>query len=931
MKKILIVTFVILISLLPTYAQNTSIPQGFYSYKLENGLEIFVQEDFTLPTVRIEYISKAGTGRQTEDTTGFYQLYSRLFWQNTVSHEDDYKKIGAGDFSNQVGFSQSRYSFIVPSSSFSASLLLFSNALKNAHFSDAAIKKEYDLLKQEVLSWSASVPGFINSSIDARVFSKEPWTKDSGVYPSLFASNTIEQVRKELSTITNAWYVPDQSALFISGPLSSSTILKVVQEYFGDWLSSYLIGTTSDASYSKTAVDVKDIEHNKHFVLVSNDFSKDYIQSVLQYTSSGLGATNKYSATAWTAAEIMQTNLIEAGMTNTNTSFVADASDSRIIIQTLFDASSVNDTTDLSLMVPGFANIVKSTAQIITYEDLAGAKNRALLYRNDAYTGADNFMEAVASNWAYGGVDYFFQWPQAVQEVELDEVKNSFNDPWIFVLLHPDVYAKNKENFDNFGYTEITRESGTWYSTFAANQTQNEVDQNIEPITPESSITSYTQYTKSLIDEFTLSSGIPVATQQIPSTPWISVFLTIEGGEILHGELKRGTEEIAVRNVKNTVEKQLSEIYLLGEISTVPVVDSETSLYSSYISIVCLEDDLSNVLQVLANTIRASTITIAAADELVLSSTYNWSLQSGSLEYQLYAAAMETLFGGSSAQGMFNANTDLLIQADYDDIKIATELLYDPNRISLVLTGNITSVTQIQVETAFGEKNFYPVEKQFKATLIEEQKPIFSPFEQIVRLRHTFLTDIPANLAGERPTKLIPTTDFSDPAQLYFEIPSFNDDDQALFNSLLYEVADRIITDFTNLRNPPAESVTVVPGTGMYPVSSLRFSKVKSRETLKRIVQNTFEEVLDNLESENIELTTEIKSRFSRILSREMLTLNDRSHLVWQGIRTSNNPALYLEKIETVEHADQDDFYSVFNEFLIEGEFFWLFSADTNR
>ncbi len=910
------------------YSQDSEIPKGFYSYKLENGLEVYVQEDFTIPSMRIEYISKAGTGRQTQDTTGFFQLYSRLFWKNSIASQDDYKKIGAGDFTSQVGFSQSRYSFVVPSSRFSDSLKIFSDSLKHTRFTDANINSEYNALRQEVTAWARSVPGFINASIDAKIFANEPWTKDSGIYPALFSSYSTEEVRQKLSNITDKWYVPDQSALFITGPISANTILELVKANLSNWESSYIVGNTSDASKAVSGVGELHDE-NKLFVLVSSDFSKDYIQSVIQYTAPGLGATNTFSAVAWTSADIIQTKLIESGMTNTNTSFIADASDSRIIIQTLFDTQSFNDTTDISLMVPGFANIVKSTAQIINERDLNDSKIRASLYRNDSYTGAENFMEAIATNWAYGGVEYFFEWPKAVQNVTLNDVKQSFNDPWVFVLVHTDLYAKNKENFENFGYVEITENTGMWYTPYLENKETLAIQNN--PITPELSTFTYTQYTKSLINEYTLSSDIPVVTQEIPATPWVSLLLTFNGGEILSGELKRGTEQIAITNVKNIVETRLSQQYFEGKLSTIPSVENDTGLYSSYISVVCLQEDMNSVLDVLSTTIQESIITIAAADELVISTAYNWSIQSGSLEYQLYAAAMETLYGGTHAQGMFNANSDILIQANYNDIRIATELLYDPKRISLVVTGSVPDTIKYDLERYFGKENFYPFEKQFRATIIEEQEPIFSPFEQIVRLRHTFLTDIPASLAGERPTKLIPTTDFSDPAQLYFEIPSFNDTEQALFASLLYDIADSLTEQFLTMRNPPAETVSVVPGTGVYPVSSLRFSKVKSKNVLKNMVQTSFDNLLQTLQSKDYEIITSIKSRYSRVLSREMLTLNDRSHLLQQGISSSNNPGLYLEKFETVEKALANDFYNVFNNFLTNGEFFWLFSADTNN
>ncbi len=912
---------------------NTTIPNGFYTFKLENGLEVYVQEDYTIPTMRIEYISKAGTGRQTKETTGFYQLYSRLFWKNSFSGTESYEKIGAGEFNAQSGYSQSRYSFIVPATQFSQGLTLFSNDLKNSRFLDKDIEREFSQLKQEVSAWSASIPGFINASVDAKLFSQKPWTKDSGIYPALFSKNTIEEVRYELSRISNTWYVPDQSALFINGPLNAQTVLELVKQEFSSWESSYIVGSASDSRRTTPSVSSQNDESNI-FVLVSNDFSKDYIQAVIQYTSPGLGASNEFSANSWASAQMMETKLQNAGMTNTNTAFVADAGDSRIIIQTLFDTQSLSENSDLAVMVPSFVNIVKSTASTFTQQDLQTAKNRAILLQNNAVTGSESFMDAIAVNWAYGGVEYFFQWTQAVQDVQLENTKQSFNEPWIFVLLHSDLYAKNKESFTNLNYIEITRDTGMWYNEY---EQQFVSQENTPTILPSQSIDRYAQYTKSLIKNFTISSNIPITTQEIPLTPWVSVLVNIDGGHVLHGESQRGMEDVSINYLKKEFESTFIDLYTSGKIKALPEIESTIGMYSSHIGIVCLSEDLHFIIEAMSYNIKNIEIPVASADELFLSTSYNWRIQSGSLEYQLYAAAMETLFAGSETDGLYNANTEYFRETNYNSIRLATQQLYDPARFSFVVSGEIPNDIENIFEHNFGTTNFYPQVLGQRATLIEEQEPIFSPLEQTVRLRHTFLTDIPSELAGERPTKLIPTTDFSDPAQLYFKFPVYEEENQSIFIALLYEVASRISHSFENTRSPPAQSVSLVPGTGKYPVSSLRFAKVKSRTALEKLVNDTFDEVLNDLDkelqnsNEDNEVLTTIKSRYTRILSREMIRINDRSHLIQQGINATKNPSLYLERFEIVEKSTSQDFYDVFNSFIKTGEFYWVFSADTNR
>ena len=60
-------------------AQTNDIPDGFGEYTLENGMKVFILEDFSSAPVRIEYTVHAGISAQTPETAGFLPLYTRLF------------------------------------------------------------------------------------------------------------------------------------------------------------------------------------------------------------------------------------------------------------------------------------------------------------------------------------------------------------------------------------------------------------------------------------------------------------------------------------------------------------------------------------------------------------------------------------------------------------------------------------------------------------------------------------------------------------------------------------------------------------------------------------------------------------------------------------------------------------------------------------
>ena len=54
-------------------------------YVLENGMHVFVLEDYSSALVRVEFASKAGFSNQNPNDAGFFPLYTRMFRYSTLN------------------------------------------------------------------------------------------------------------------------------------------------------------------------------------------------------------------------------------------------------------------------------------------------------------------------------------------------------------------------------------------------------------------------------------------------------------------------------------------------------------------------------------------------------------------------------------------------------------------------------------------------------------------------------------------------------------------------------------------------------------------------------------------------------------------------------------------------------------------------------
>lgn len=932
-------------------AQSDFLPENFYSYKLENGLELYVQEDFTVPALKVEYVTKAGTARQQKDTAGFFRLYSALFWQNAVPGIRAYEREGALGFSAECASSQSRYGFTVPVQSFEKVLALFASALKQPKFSDSAIRNEFESLKSESASYASSAGGFINAAVDAQVLSHSPWKKDSFLQSALFAKMNTEAARQKLSRIARIWYVPNQSALFVSGPLNAQTVLDTVKKELADWEYAFYAPPDTDridAPQMPAAPKISNAQGGR-FVLVSDDFSKDFNQALIQYTAPSFGADNLHSAAAWAAAEILRQkqSLLDPAQGETDVSFSADGADSRISVQALFPASLHAQKDNPADNIEALLNAVNKAVRSVSEGDLTEAQTRARFLQTQALKGPESFIRALSANWAYGGAEYFFEWPKSVQSLTLQQVTGAFTPPWIFLFVHTSQYNLYEKRFAKDGWTVIKqgkKSAGAASTQTAKNRTENRSKNQAEADAAKSERTnaaeSYASYTESLAERFTLSSGIRVSVQRLPNTAWVCFILNIRGGELKYGFEKKGLESLAVQNLAQTLRQKIAETPAGKALRDIPEIDTNTELFSARLSFTCPTENLPLLTDFLSASLQKNDVSLAQADELYFTEAFNRRSQDISPDNQLQKAAMETFFGAGVSAPLFASADKLLPSVTYDEIRNACLSLYDPENIDIILCGDVPQRIKETLESRFGKEAVKPLSEQHKIAYTKTSfEPAFTEGEQTVRLRHVFLSDIPADQAGERPAKLIPTTDFSDPALLYLKSPEFGTKEAVVFAALMHEIAERLTQKFQSAQNAPALSARAHTDAEPFFLSSLYFSKVKSKSRLQKAYKDCLREFsseLKELQKPKPKISARefcggIAARYAGAVSHSFMTLESRADLIRQGAEYADNPSFYIEQMRMIGNAGVKDFESVFSKYIEQANLFWLFSADTKR
>ncbi|OJF75605.1 MAG: hypothetical protein BKP49_11220 [Treponema sp. CETP13] len=937
--------FISFIVCIPAFSENILTREGFYAYKLDNGLELYVQEDFSSALVHMTYAAKAGVSSQLPSTVGFFKLYSKLFWQNNDIPLQDFVDCGCSDFIANCTADCSLYSLSMSLLSWQKGLELFSKNIRNPSFSNTSISIEKEAMSNDMISFFNSSSGFINSAIDSRIFSHSPWKHDSSFYPEMFVNMKTEDCAMRLQLISDLYYTPNNSALFVTGPVSAESVAETVKKLFSSWKRGV---------YSISSEKNSELPDSRRFVLVSDNFSSSMNQLVVQYTAPELFADLPFSVAAYALSNFLENgkktndtsltfkqSVIEDSFTGisepdyVNSSFSLDGEYSRVIIQSLMK----NNTSPVE-QVNHISNALNNTIQNISNEQLTEIKRMSLASIYESISSSVSFIDRLASFWAYGGISYNEKYLQTLKLLSVQEIKDvCIEKPWYFLIIHTETYNKYKDELKAAGYKVISSYANSQFikSLYAPYQEKKTINSEIalkesnienlsaEEVSPEQkAVREWVKSNLANVYQTKLSNGIPVSVKTITGSTTCSMIISLTGSK---DGVVQNIDKVVVKALTKLLDAQLSKLYEDTSINKIPDTKCWSSLFTSSIQINCLKEDVNTILSSFVSLLVYGSITPSVADECVFSELYEQKAKAQSLQFQLYSKAMQLFYEEKSVVDAFDTDTDSLFQINFDQILECYTNFLDASRLSLVVAGNVNDDFLSVAEQTFGVlKDFSKVEEVTGTT--KENKPNLQipNLLQNIRLHHTFTTDIPAELAGPAPEKLIPTTDFSDPAQLYIELPKLSSTDLMIYRSILGLLVDILNKELASMSNPPAESVSVYFSPDFEPYSCLRFEKVHSRNALQKMTETYLTQFSSNFTNEMMQ---QAKLKSSTYDFSKTSSVSGTALLMNSSLHVYGKASMYITNFESLYFAQLEQFVSVTHFFNDEYARTWLFSSDT--
>jgi len=220
-----------------TATATARLPEGkIDSQVLGNGLEVIIVEDHSVPLVTIALAVKNGSYTEPPELNGLSHLYEHMFFKQNraIANAEDYlRAIG------QLGIAYNgttreevvEYYFTTTSPNLRTAMQFMKDAARYPLFEQNESDREKKVVIGEI-DRNESNPFFpLTQEMTSRMFSKYTSRKNPLGNRQTVGNATTDMMR----LIQQRYYVPNNSALVVTGDVAPAEVYKMAQEFYGDW------------------------------------------------------------------------------------------------------------------------------------------------------------------------------------------------------------------------------------------------------------------------------------------------------------------------------------------------------------------------------------------------------------------------------------------------------------------------------------------------------------------------------------------------------------------------------------------------------------------------------------------------------------------------------------------------------------------------
>jgi zinc protease len=415
LKYILLLQIFILLSVF-SFAQKYGITTRF----LDNGLEVIVIENHSVPLVTVELDVKNGAYTESPEYDGLSHLYEHMFFKanEKIPSQEAYmermRELGA-TFNGTTSEERVNYFITFPKDSLEQGLVFMYDAITSPLFLEEELINERPVVTGEYDRNEANPFFHLNRAVSEKVWWEYYSRKNVIGDREVILTTTPEKMK----IIQERFYVPNNSALLLAGDITPEEGFALAEKIFSGWEK----GPNPFDEYK--VPEHPPIPENE-VVIVEQPVNA--ISMMYQWQGPSVGKDPK----ATYAADVLSFILGQQ-----TSQFHKDLVESGLALGVNFSYYTLNHTGPITLFAQTtpdkfnacqkalFKEIEKMTdPNYFTDEQLENAKT--ILATNEQYARetASQFVHTVGFWWAVAGLDYYLNYIDNLNKVTREDIIN---------------------------------------------------------------------------------------------------------------------------------------------------------------------------------------------------------------------------------------------------------------------------------------------------------------------------------------------------------------------------------------------------------------------------------------------------------------------------------------------------------------------------
>src|SRR5258705_1138487 len=217
-------------------AQRAELEKHIQRNTLDNGLEVIVVQNAGVPLVTIEADVKNGSFTQGPQFEGLSHLYEHMFFKANAKYPkpEDFvaraSELGA-EFNGTTSEERVNYYLTVPADSAEGGMRFIAAALISPSFLKDELEREREVVIGEY-DRNESSPFFQFSTAMGKALWSTAWSRKNPLGERAIIQSTTPE---KMQTIQQRYYVPNNTAIIVTGAISPTKAFSLANSIFGGW------------------------------------------------------------------------------------------------------------------------------------------------------------------------------------------------------------------------------------------------------------------------------------------------------------------------------------------------------------------------------------------------------------------------------------------------------------------------------------------------------------------------------------------------------------------------------------------------------------------------------------------------------------------------------------------------------------------------